>query len=1036
MMDHMAKDNLFKDFYEANCGLHAVKQNISDMIAAIAHRYPRMNILEVGAGTGGTTSHILPRLESAFASYTYTEVSANFLDPAEELFKEYEGRMKFKTFDMTKSASAQGFTEESYDLVIASNVLHATHDVEATLKNIRSLVKPGGYVAVLEAVHSNCLRVGLPMGTLPGFWFGVDDGRPFGPTLSISQWDKLLQNTGFSGIDTVTPAIDDAIPGVVFCSQAVDDSIKILRNPVQNIGQLPTIEAPQLTFIAPAKPKLEKLCNSLSTKLEPFYSKITRVYSVQEVTAEAVPEKSTVIMLAELDTSPWKDLTPEVFEGLKNVYRQSGTLLWISKGVYDSNPHANMSLGVGRAMKFEYPHLNLQALNIEAIDSEATPTLISEYLIRLETLGAWAQEERETPRNMLWSLEPEVSIEDGRAIIPRLYPYGPGNQRYNTSRRNVKAEVSVATTALSFVDKNGEWGLEQPSPLQVASSLPFEAETIQVEITDFLLSSITVAAGAKLLPCVGIDVASGERVLALSHGIESTVSVPKAWTIPIGKLDSTSVLAHTSARLIAKRTAQVINAGDCLILHDPHPLVADLIDKELASRPSVKIHVTSSQKENKDWQFVGERFTRSRVNQAMPFHANKFLDFSQPSKDSSNAAAALVANALPASCQVIDSAQIFGTKTEIRPWASLGDIETCLRVIREEVLGNDRGLPVITNVSDIPLQQISNYAIKGHFGIVNCSSKDAMVTATVRAIDEGNIFRDDKTYFLVGLSGEIGQSLCKWMVTHGARYLVLTSRNPKVSQIFMDDVAHMGATVKVLSMDVTNRESLRACHQTICDTMPPVVGVANGAMILRDMVFDNMPFDIMDKVLKPKVLGSELLDELFYDTPLDFFIFFSSMTAVLGNSGQSNYIAGNMFMNALATQRKKRGVAGSSINISSVIGLGVVERSEDLDENYFTRMGYRPMSEQDLQISFAEAMLLGRPECNEVVELSTGIKSTLSAANIGKFLQDIKFSNMMQLEDAEDDTAGASSNAPLKTQLGAATSKQEASSLLTGEKRL
>ena len=72
--------------------------------------------------------------------------------------------------------------------------------------------------------------------------------------------------------------------------------------------------------------------------------------------------------------------------------------------------------------------------------------------------------------------------------------------------------------------------------------------------------------------------------------------------------------------------------------------------------------------------------------------------------------------------------------------------------------------------------------------------------------------------------------------------------------------------------------------------MPPIAGVANGAMVLQDGLFDNMSYDAFAKVLKPKVLGSQLLDELFYDTPLDFFIFFSSATAVMGNSGQSNYL--------------------------------------------------------------------------------------------------------------------------------------------------
>jgi len=335
------------------------------------------------------------------------------------------------------------------------------------------------------------------------------------------------------------------------------------------------------------------------------------------------------------------------------------------------------------------------------------------------------------------------------------------------------------------------------------------------------------------------------------------------------------------------------------------------------------------------------------------------------------------------------------------------------------------------NVPVIPLQDISDHARKSHLTIADCTGLS--VLTTIRAIDDGVIFRSDKTYLLVGLSGEIGQSLCKWMVKHGARYVVLPSRTPKVNSTFASVIKRMGGTVKILPMDVTSRESLHACYNAITKTLPPIAGVANGAMVLHDMVFDNMPFEVLDKVLAPKVKGSQLLDELFHDTPLDFFIFFSSMTVVLGNSGQSNYIAGNMFMNALAAQRKKRGVAGSSINISSVIGIGYVERSDELNEEYFTNMGYRPMSEQDLQLSFAEAIVLGKPDCPEVSELSTGVKSTLNSQSVEKFLQDIKFTHMMMQENDGAETVGTkSSSAPIKIQLAEVRTKADAVSIIRG----
>ncbi len=143
--------------------------------------------------------------------------------------------MIFKTLDMNQSPASQGFIEGSYDLVIASNVLHATLNLETMMINVRSLLKPGGSVIILETVHNNCLRVGLPMGSLPGWWLGAETGRRWGPTLTLPQWDSLMRNCGFSGIDTTTPPVHKILPGHVFCGQALDNRVRILRSPLLSI---------------------------------------------------------------------------------------------------------------------------------------------------------------------------------------------------------------------------------------------------------------------------------------------------------------------------------------------------------------------------------------------------------------------------------------------------------------------------------------------------------------------------------------------------------------------------------------------------------------------------------------------------------------------------------------------------------------------------------------------------------------------------------------------------------------------------------
>ena len=104
-------------------------------------------------------------------------------------------------------------------------------------------------------------------------------------------------------------------------------------------------------------------------------------------------------------------------------------------------------------------------------------------------------------------------------------------------------------------------------------------------------------------------------------------------------------------------------------------------------------------------------------------------------------------------------------------------------------------------------------------------------------------------------------------------------------------------------------------------------------MVLDDISFFEMPLEKMNKVLQPKVQGAIVLDELFQETTLDFFVFFSSVTAIAGNRGQSAYTTANMFMSALATQRRQKGLAASILHIGAVMDTS----TEDFQKRYLLR---------------------------------------------------------------------------------------------------
>lgn len=128
-----------------------------------------------------------------FNSYTFTDISPGFFEKAWEQFAEFDNRMEFKQLDVRRSPAEQGFQEHSYDMIIASNILHATPRLNKTLANARSLLKPGGHLVILEITHRQHTRLGFLFGMFADWWAGIDDGRVLEPFVSMEQRDALLK---------------------------------------------------------------------------------------------------------------------------------------------------------------------------------------------------------------------------------------------------------------------------------------------------------------------------------------------------------------------------------------------------------------------------------------------------------------------------------------------------------------------------------------------------------------------------------------------------------------------------------------------------------------------------------------------------------------------------------------------------------------------------------------------------------------------------------------------------------------------------
>ncbi|CAN8105599.1 unnamed protein product [Discula destructiva] len=191
-----------------------------------------------------------------------------------------------------------------------------------------------------------------------------------------------------------------------------------------------------------------------------------------------------------------------------------------------------------------------------------------------------------------------------------------------------------------------------------------------------------------------------------------------------------------------------------------------------------------------------------------------------------------------------------------------------------------------------------------------------------------------------------------------------------------------GATVRVLPMDITNHESVSETYRAINEVFPPIVGVCNGAMVLNDGLFAKQTFDDFNGTLEPKVKGTLHLDALFQKPDLDFFIVFSSLAWTSGNVGQTSYSAANGFMCGVVEGRRRRGLAGSVINLAGIYGIGYVTRREANMMDRLEKMGYSNISEWDYLQLFAEAVLAGRPDENSTRHGNWEITSAIRPINI------------------------------------------------------
>ncbi len=200
--------------------------------------------------------------------------------------------------------------------------------------------------------------------------------------------------------------------------------------------------------------------------------------------------------------------------------------------------------------------------------------------------------------------------------------------------------------------------------------------------------------------------------------------------------------------------------------------------------------------------------------------------------------------------------------------------------------------------------------------------------------------RSDGAYLITGGRGGLGLKVTQWLVEHGARHLLLLGRTEPSLEVRADlaDLERIGAHVTAAVGDVRDEQALA---RIIADLPVPLCGVIHASGVLDDASLLHQTPAGMNRVFSPKADGAWNLHCLTLRQPLDFFVMFSSASALLGAAGQANYAAANAFLDALAAHRQRLGLPGLSVAWGSWDQVGMTAREGLLEK--LQRGGEQPI---------------------------------------------------------------------------------------------
>ncbi|MCJ1386254.1 hypothetical protein MMC17_009380 [Xylographa soralifera] len=1080
----MFEDDSVPEFYRDVNSKVICYEPLYKYLDTMSHKNPGLKILEIGSGTGSSTDFILNALKDhdedaasirRCSQYDYTDISPAFFEAAGDRYKRYSDVVKFKVLDIELDPAEQGFDVGSYDLIIAASVLHATRNIENTMRNARKLLKHGGKFLIFE-VAQDTSRAGFAFGLLPGWWLSEEDYRQNGPIISVKEWHNLTLRTGFSGIDLEFPDYFDQASHEysIMVTTAVDTKRDENADMVKNRLRFPKT----LIIIIEASSIQQQLAHRLKDALISYEGTECNIVSLERASEMADLRQRFCFFLVEVEEPQLADLDAHAFVMVQHLITTVPGLIWTTNGGGNAQgkPHTHLVDGLSRVARTESNRLIFVTVALEKATT-GTDSPVGNILRVFEDFLAQSEED----------FESEYREKDGMLEIGRVLESDNLNQE-------IKSKNS------SHQHSTEEFGRGPPLALQIASpgllnSLQFVEDfgsakplapgevEISVEASGVNFRDCLTALGqldTKVLggECSGVvsragvdcDLRPGDRVVALFTDTYRTFARGPAQCV--NKIPDGMTYTEASALPVVFFTAWYglcdvarLQPGESILIHAAAGGTGQAAI-QVAKHVGAEIYVTVGSDEKKkllmDTYAIPEDhilFSRntSFAQGILRMTGNRGVDVILNSLSGEGLVASWECLApfgrfveigkrdinshgnLPmwqfdknATFSAIDILPIMAQ----RPSFVRRTLEAIMSLIKSKKFHTPQPLQIF-GISEIE-SAFRHFQSGRNSGKMVIEMRKHDMVHTVIETKPDYHFDEHSSYLIAGGLGGLGRSAARWMVNRGVRNLILLSRSGAQSEsavTLIEELKAKGAHVEAPACDITKLDMLRTVLERCARTMPPVKGVIQGSMVLSDAILEKMTFEDWITSTAPKVQGSWNLHSLL-PQGMDFFICLSSIAGVVGSGGQAIYAAGNTFMDALTDYRVSRGEKGTSLDLGWMESEGVVAESSFLSTSMAAGGSFMPISQAEF---FALLDHYCNPDLDTVSASATQaiigleIPATMHAKNLKEphWMQRRTFRHLHHMGQGQQSTSSSEKSIDYAAALRDASSLEDAGRVVT-----